>query len=277
MSVPSIHNCLYLSAENERIKRKYKKLVKRNGQLEKELSDLKEQFNRNNELMQTFTRSVQVQTDAKRPKSAGGVMTMRGQPNQSQPQRSEYDRPRKSMDEQFERTTKMLSLHNDLMKKYQKEQRTNTAQVEKIATLSLENRDLEKKLHDAQRKMDEVQRENEALQTRINAMGVKERITPSKRDLMANLQKVSQERDQLAKERRKFKDELKMLDKGFFEEIEDLKYALQQAARLNSAYEKALRQLCSQCGMPYPKINPTTPKKHKRKRTRSQAREFNRS
>ena len=33
--------------------------------------------------------------------------------------------------------SRMLSLHNDLMKKYQKEQRTNTAQVEKIATLSV--------------------------------------------------------------------------------------------------------------------------------------------
>lgn len=66
-----------------------------------------------------------------------------------------------------------------------------------------------------------------------------------------------------------------MLDRGFFEEIEDLKYALQQAARLNSAYEKALRQLCSQCGMPYPKMTTTTPPKtHKRKRSRSQAREF---
>ncbi|XP_015749550.1 PREDICTED: centrosomal protein of 290 kDa-like [Acropora digitifera] len=61
-------------------------------------------------------------------------------------------------------------------------------------------------------------------------------------DLMANLQKVSQERNQLARERKKFKDELKMLDRGFFEEIEDLKYALQQAARLNSAYEKAVFQ-----------------------------------
>ena len=61
---------------------------------------------------------------------------------------------------------------------------------------------------------------------------------------------------------------------GFFEEIEDLKYALQQAARLNTAYEKALKKLCSQSGMPYPKITATTPKQHQRKRTRSQAREF---
>lgn len=201
-------------------------------------------------------------------------MTVSGQ-RSVRSQQLESNQPRKSVDEQFERTTKMLSLHKDLMKKYQKELRTNTAQVEQITTLNLENRDLEKKLQQAQQKMEELQKENEALQTRINAMGIKERITPSKRDLMANLQKVSQERNQLARERKKFKDELKMLDRGFFDEIEDLKYALQQAARLNSAYEKALRQLCSQCGMPYPKITTTTPPKtHKRKRSRSHAREF---
>lgn len=61
---------------------------------------------------------------------------------------------------------------------------------------------------------------------------------------------------------------------GFFEEIEDLKYALQQAARLNTAYEKALKKLCLQSGMPFPKITATTPKQHQRKRTRSKAREF---
>ena len=61
---------------------------------------------------------------------------------------------------------------------------------------------------------------------------------------------------------------------GFFEEVEDLKYALQQAARLNSAYEKALKQLCSQYGLSFPKITTTAPTKRHRKHSRSQAREF---
>ena len=46
---------MQLSAENERIRKKYKKLARKNGQLEKELNDFKEQF-RKNELMQTVTR-----------------------------------------------------------------------------------------------------------------------------------------------------------------------------------------------------------------------------
>ncbi|XP_073233357.1 uncharacterized protein [Porites lutea] len=271
MSMPDIHNCLYLSSENVRIKKKYKKLAKRNGQLERELNELKEQF-RNNEFMQTLTRSVQVQTDDRHPRTAGIVRRVQsGSAMQLNPN---SNRGRKAVDEQFESTAKMLSMHNNLMKRYQKELKTNTAQVEQIATLSLENRDLEKKLQNAQRTIEGLQGENEALQTRINAVGIKERLTPSKRDLMADLHKVSKERDRLAKERKKFKDELKMLDRGFFEEIEDLKYALQQAARLNTAYEKALKKLCSQSGMPFPKITATTPKQHQRKRTRSQAREF---
>ena len=45
----------------------------------------------------------------------------------------------------------------------------------------LENRDLDKKLQDAQRKIESLQGENEALQARLNAVGIKERLTPSKR------------------------------------------------------------------------------------------------
>lgn len=45
----------------------------------------------------------------------------------------------------------------------------------------LENRDLEKKLHDAQSKIEELHKEKDVLQTRINAVGIKKRLTPSKR------------------------------------------------------------------------------------------------
>lgn len=47
--------------------------------------------------------------------------------------------------------------------------------------LQLENRDLEKKLQDAQRQIEELRKEKESLQTRINAVGIKKRLTPSKR------------------------------------------------------------------------------------------------
>lgn len=44
-----------------------------------------------------------------------------------------------------------------------------------------------------------------------------------------------------------------MLFQGFFEEIEDLKFALQQSALLNREYEKTLKNLCLRFGIPYPR------------------------
>ena len=38
---------------------------------------------------------------------------------------------------------------------------------------------------------------------------------------------------------------------GFFEEIEDLKFALKQSNLLNKEYEKSLRKMCVQFGIPY--------------------------
>ena len=58
---------------------------------------------------------------------------------------------------------------------------------------------------------------------------------------------------------------------GFFEEIEDLKYALQQSARLNTAYEKALHKLCKQFGVPLPNVpgaGPSRKQPNKRERDR---------
>lgn len=49
--------------------------------------------------------SVQVQTDDRRPRPAGGIMTTRGQPG-SVLQLAQNNRSRKPVDEQFERTTK---------------------------------------------------------------------------------------------------------------------------------------------------------------------------
>ena len=42
------------------------------------------------------------------------------------------------------------------------------------------------------------------------------------------------------------------ISQGFFEEIEDIKYALHQSAKLNRIYEKTLWKMCQQFGVPYP-------------------------
>ncbi len=42
------------------------------------------------------------------------------------------------------------------------------------------------------------------------------------------------------------------LFQGFFDEIEDIKFALKQSAKLNKEYERSLRKVCQQFGVPYP-------------------------
>ena len=44
---------------------------------------------------------------------------------------------------------------------------------------------------------------------------------------------------------------------GFFDEVEDLKFALHQSRLLNQEYEKSLRRLCKQFGVPYPEPEKT--------------------
>uniref|UniRef100_A0A2D4K351 IF rod domain-containing protein n=1 Tax=Micrurus paraensis TaxID=1970185 RepID=A0A2D4K351_9SAUR len=67
--------------------------------------------------------------------------------------------------------------------------------------------------------------------------------------LLFETQRLKMENETLSKERRMLKNELAALDKDFFDEIEDLKYALQEAIKLNAHYEKYLKQLSSTYGI----------------------------
>lgn len=67
------------------------------------------------------------------------------------------------------------------------------------------------------------------------------------------LKDVVKENDALIKENRKLKDELNGLDESFFEEIEDLKYALHQSTKLNQKYEETLKHICKQYDLNYKK------------------------
>ena len=65
---------------------------------------------------------------------------------------------------------------------------------------------------------------------------------------------------------------LLLLFKGFFDEIEDLKYALQQSAKLIKEYEMTIKKMCKQFGVPFPYDNndenqSPVPKKKRRRRS----------
>ncbi|EDO34912.1 predicted protein [Nematostella vectensis] len=276
MSMPAIHSCLQFSVENERIKAKNKKLLKRNAKLEEQLKTFMVEFGRDRlqDRQEASTRSIQIQTD-QRPQRV--VRTQSAVPLQKP-----NNRFIQANEEQNIKADKMLTMHTNLMKRYQKELKTNTEQVEQIATLTLEVVELKKKLEDAKKKIEELQKEKEAILLRTKATRTRDRVTPSRQDhyhlhlcfpidLLADMAKITRERDKLLKEKNNYKDELKLLDRGFFEEVEDLKFALQQSAKLNTAYEVALRKLCTQFGVPVPSLVGSGKKRHKH---RERQREF---
>ncbi|XP_071785443.1 uncharacterized protein [Asterias amurensis] len=261
MDIPPVHHCFMLSAQNEKMMKKLKKLKRRNTSLELELRDINDRLQREKLLRDHIhNRSVGVQTDPPGYRSSYLKPLQRIPPANNKQDKT---------DEQ-KRADRLLTMHNKLMKRYEKELRTNTANTETIAALNfpweiglrsrfhstlrncvhLRIQDLERQLT---RSREQVQR----LERSMTPRGHRRRSGRSRSRSVSpyidiQVQQLKKERDQLAKEKKKLKKELRGLDEGFFEEIEDLKYALQQSAKLNKEYEKALRRTCDQFGVPYP-------------------------
>ncbi|XP_006811634.1 centrosomal protein of 290 kDa-like [Saccoglossus kowalevskii] len=151
-------------------------------------------------------------------------------------------------------------MHNNLMKRYEKEVKSNTSHIETISTLNLRIYELEQQLKQLQEKILELERQSPKWSA--GRCGGKRRRRRSNSlndslDLKTELERVREERDKLSKDKKKLKKELQGLDKGFFDEVEDLKYALQQSAQLNQKYEKTLRSMCNRFGVPFPfALNP---------------------
>ena len=72
-------------------------------------------------------------------------------------------------------------------------------------------------------------------------------------------QRAQQAEDRLAKLEERYermRREMSVLDENFFDEIEDLKYALQQANQLNREYERTVQMLSDRLGIAYPLVRP---------------------
>ncbi|NXG47940.1 CE290 protein, partial [Psilopogon haemacephalus] len=69
--------------------------------------------------------------------------------------------------------------------------------------------------------------------------------------LLKEIKKLKKENKKLSAERRALKKELAGLDKDFFEEVEDLKHAVQESVKLNNQYEKCLKQITAMYGLPF--------------------------
>ncbi|XP_074646591.1 uncharacterized protein LOC141902658 [Tubulanus polymorphus] len=229
MEIPDIHTCGHLNAENIKLKKRISKLHETNKGLKMQLLNLTEK-SKVEEMLKNFvtTRSTYVQTE-------GGSRTY------ARIQKKE-PKPMAGIEEAA-KTKKLMSMHNSLMRRYEKELKINMEHTDTITALSLKVNELEMKLQEE----------------KLQAVTAKQKdATPGKKNKKnvrldnARLKELSVENERLKKENDKFRKELTGLDKGFFDEIKDLKYGLQQSAKLNREYEKTLYRLCKQFGVPYP-------------------------
>ncbi|GCB75530.1 hypothetical protein scyTo_0019023, partial [Scyliorhinus torazame] len=160
---------------------------------------------------------------------------------------------------------RLLQMYNALQKRYDKEIKTNKEQSETISKLTVNIHELELQLVTSKQRIQQVEHEHTAMRrNRRTLASHKHRSGGGKGcspdcihiELLFEIERLQKEKDKLTKERRGLKNELFGLDKGFFEEIEDLKYALQESAKLNNEYEKCLRKICEKYGLAFPQVGP---------------------
>ncbi|XP_071177078.1 centrosomal protein of 290 kDa-like isoform X1 [Mytilus edulis] len=233
MSFPDIHKCMKLSSENIDLKRKYLKVKEQRDTYHKELQVFKQKENIDN-LLKSYvtTRNTSCQTEPGRS----------WQPICFQKKKSE-----EAKENDADKTNKLLSMHNQMMRRYEKEVKLNMSHMETITDLNIQLSELERKLIDKSEKHKKTQKELLDLH-----VGKHKKMAQKKEDTEDKYSHIKNECVKVKKENEKLKKELKGLDLGFFEEIEDIKFALQQSAKLNKEYEQTLRKMCVKFGIPYP-------------------------
>ncbi|XP_020649172.3 uncharacterized protein LOC110078905 isoform X1 [Pogona vitticeps] len=234
MALPSVHRCLQLNQENQLLLKKLRHARLKNKQLESDFIKLQEQLHEEKKFIVSpvTKRDVLVQTD--------GI-------NQKE-------------DEIVKKNARVLQMYNNLQKRYNKEVKINQGQSETIATLSAKINELEHQLRLAKQKV-------MALESKIPAKNktvqLKRKVSSHKcmckkkgscsckylDQLLVEIQRLKMENETISKERRMLRNEIAALDKDFFDEIEDLKYALQEAIKMNTRYERCLKQLSSTYGV----------------------------
>ncbi|XP_048752913.2 centrosomal protein of 290 kDa-like isoform X2 [Ostrea edulis] len=237
MSFPDIHTCIQLTAENEKLKKKCWKLKVQRDDIQLELSNLKQKQQRE-ELLKNYvtTRESSTQTEGTRLWQPVMAVKKKEEP---------------SFKADVDQTNKLLSLHNQMMRRYEKEVKMNMMHVETITDLNIRISELEQQLKEEKNTRMSVERQV------MNQQPMKKTVEQystekGKTGMRDKYEKVAKECDRIKKENEKLRAELKGLDFGFFEEIEDLKFGLRQATKLNKEYEKTLRKVCIQFGVPYP-------------------------
>jgi hypothetical protein len=119
------------------------------------------------------------------------------------------------------RLHRLLKAQNDLLKKYEND---STHDRQRSPSPSV--------INDYERRLIRCEKEKEQAENR--ALSAQKRM------------------EKFEERYERMKKEISSLDENFFEEIEDLKFALQQANNLNREYEKTVQMLSTRLGIAYP-------------------------
>ncbi|KAL8182329.1 UNVERIFIED_CONTAM: hypothetical protein K2H54_053351 [Gekko kuhli] len=250
MTLPSIHRCLELNQENELLHKKLRHVRLKNKQLEHDLGQTQEQLCAQNKFLPVCVtkKDVQVQTEIH--------LWNKG------------DRVCSRLHEVAKENARLRQLYNNLQRRHNNEMKISQEQNETISLLSVKINELEQQLQLARQKRKELESKKGTQEgktavrrkTSLHKCVCKKNGGCSCRyldQLLLEIQQLKKENEKLSRERRMLRNELAALDKDFFDEIEDLKYALQESLHLNDQYEKCLKQLSSTYGITFASILPS--------------------
>lgn len=226
------------------MRKRVRQLKQARDDVEEKLGVLVEK-NKTEALLRAYctTRDSSTQTEVRPWTSRGAHVIL---PTRPEPKSSEAD---------LDKTNKMINMHAQLLRRYEKEVKQNMAHTDAISEMTVKVAALEKQLKEEQEKVTHLERQLWTLKgSKQSGKKKSEQWSCGGRVSGEDsvLREVVADRNRLSRENKKLRHELKGLDKGFFDEVEDLKYALQQSTKLNKDYDTMLHKLCHQFGVPYP-------------------------
>lgn len=277
-TIPLIHECFQTSQENEKLKAKLKEAVRRYTAVKAQLDQATAVRQQPLQCIGRTTKEAETQTDSGR---AAGIA--------ARPLAVARKRAADAIKEKESERSKFITTHENLLRRYDRLLQTNAQNAQTIAELTVKVHDLEMRLQAAERRgrrggsltpaaspdqcttakrrraAGERSSATAAARTAATATAAgrpagghrsspRLNRTPQITVTTAVIDTADRGRQNRASHvtASKWEQELKNIDEEFFEELEDLKYALQQSTKLNAAYEDAIAKLCRKHSEPDP-------------------------
>lgn len=232
--IPPIHVCHSLHAENDALKGKYDRLKKKYKELNQNMLDMKETLLR---------MKLEKEYRQRDPEEIPAVHHL-SKDNTKKKESNEVKEGQSTNE-------KLLVLNNQLLKQFEKGNKQLKTSERKMMRIEGEKEKSKNDLFEASQQIEYLKKQIVFKDEQYELLSSKMKKTVPSKQQGVQLTNLKKENKKLSVENEKLKTELKGLDATFFDEIEDMKYALQQSAKLNTEYERALRRLCKQFGLNY--------------------------